>query len=208
MKEFNIGHLQIGVSTTLCRYMLLPYLQTFMQKYPNIRVSINTQSTAQTLQLLEQKKLDIGLTAEPRSRRPELRFVHPKKIQDVFVATPQYLENLKSMFGPDCDVFQEGNIMLLDQNNMTRRHIDEYFKTMGIEPAQILEVTTMALLVDFAKIGIGVGCVIRGLVQKELDEGTLVEIPTACLIPSRNVGYVYNAGNTGKSLDAFLSILD
>ena len=73
MKDFNIGHLQIGVSTTLCRYILLPYLQTFMQKYPNIRVSIITQSTAQTLALLEQKKIDIGLTAEPRTRRSELR---------------------------------------------------------------------------------------------------------------------------------------
>lgn len=208
MKDFNIGHLQIGVSTTLCRYILLPYLQTFMQKYPNIRVSIITQSTAQTLALLEQKKIDIGLTAEPRTRRPELRFVHPKQIHDTFVATPQYLENLKAMYGEDCDPFQEGNIMLLDQNNMTRRHIDDYFKTMGIEPAQILEVTTMDLLVDFAKIGIGIGCVIRELVQKDLDEGSLIEIPTQFPVPSRSIGYVYNAGNTGKSLDAFLSILD
>ena len=112
------------------------------------------------------------------------------------------------MYGEDCDPFQEGNIMLLDQNNMTRRHIDDYFKTMGIEPAQILEVTTMDLLVDFAKIGIGIGCVIRELVQKELDEGSLIEIPTQFPVPSRSIGYVYNAGNTGKSLDAFLSILD
>ena len=179
-----------------------------MQKYPNIRVSIITQSTAQTLALLEQKKIDIGLTAEPRTRRPELRFVHPKQIHDTFVATPQYIENLKAMYGEDCDPFQEGNVMLLDQNNMTRRHIDDYFKTMGIEPAQVLEVTTMDLLVDFAKIGIGIGCVIRELVQKELDEGSLIEIPTQFPVPSRSVGYVYNAGNTGKSLDAFLSILD
>lgn len=41
MKDFNIGHLQIGVSTTLCRYVLLPYLQKFLEQFPNIRISIN-----------------------------------------------------------------------------------------------------------------------------------------------------------------------
>ncbi|ETP73614.1 transcriptional regulator [Lachnospiraceae bacterium JC7] len=208
MKEFNIGHIQIGVSNTLCRYILLPYLQKFMEKFPNIRVSVNTQATAQTLNLIEAKKIDVGLTAEPKSRRPEIRFVHSRQIHDVFVATPQYLENLRSICGPDFNVFEEANLMLLDQNNMTRRHIDDYFKAMNIEPSQILEVTTMDLLIEFAKIGIGVSCVVRELVQKEIDAGTLVELPLQLPIPSRNIGFVYNTGNTSKSLDAFLSVLE
>ncbi len=208
MKEFNIGHIEIGVSTTLCRYILLPYLQRFMEKYPNIRVSIKTMATAQTLLLLDSRKLDIGLVAEPRTRRSELRMTHSREIHDVFVATPQYLENLRSICGDNFNVFEEANIMLLDINNMTRRHIDEYFKSVNIEPVQILEVTTMDLLIEFAKIGIGVSCVIRELVQDELKNGTLVEIPLKLPIPSRNIGFVYNIGNTSKSLDAFLSVLE
>ena len=27
IKDFNIGHLRIGVSNTLCKYILLPYLK-------------------------------------------------------------------------------------------------------------------------------------------------------------------------------------
>ena len=207
MKDFNIGHLQIGVSTTLCRYVLLPYLQKFLEQFPNIRISINTQSSSQTLNLLEQRKVDIGLVAEPKTRKSELRSVHNQQIHDVFVASPQYLKNLESICGPDYNVFEEANIMLLDESNVTRRHVDEYFKSMNIEPAQILEVTTMDLLIEFAKIGIGVSCVIRELVKDDLASGRLVELPMKLPIPSRSIAFMYNAGNTGKSLDSFLSIL-
>jgi len=31
MKDYHIGHLDIGASTTLCRYILLPYLKMFME---------------------------------------------------------------------------------------------------------------------------------------------------------------------------------
>ena len=101
MKEFNIGHILIGASTTMCRYELLPYLKRFMEQYPNIRVSICTQGSAQTLSLLEQRKVDIGLVAEPKTRKPEMRIVHSRQIHDVFVATPQYLDNLRAICGND-----------------------------------------------------------------------------------------------------------
>ncbi len=207
MKEFNIGHIQIGASTTMCRYILLPYLQKFMEQYPNIRVSIVTQSSSQTLSLLDQRKLDVGLVAEPRTRHADLRMVHANEMHDVFVATPQYIENLRSICGDSFDIFEEGNIMLLDQNNMSRRHVDEYFKSMGIEPIQILEVSTMDLLIEFARIGIGVSCVIREFVKDDLESGRLIEIPLRQPVPARNIGFVYNQSNASKSLNAFLSVL-
>lgn len=207
MKEFNIGHIQIGASTTLCRYILMPYLQKFMEQYPNIRVSIVTQGSAQTLSLLDGRKLDLGLVAEPKSMHSDLRILNPTQIHDVFVATPQYLDNLRSICGNDFQVFEEANVMLLDQNNMSRRYIDDYLKDCGIEPIQILEVSTMDLLIEFAKVGIGVSCVIREFVQEELDNGSLVEIPLDMPIPPRNIGFIYNNANVSKSLNCFIDTL-
>ncbi|MBD9077450.1 MAG: LysR family transcriptional regulator, partial [Clostridium sp.] len=171
IQEFDIGHLRIGVSNTLCKYVLLPYLKTFIDQYPHMRISIEGQSTAQTIAGLEQHKLDLGLIAEPASHR-DLTFIPVMDIQDTFVTTPSYLENLYLREGKDADIFETGNIMLLDQSNMTRIHVDQYLEEYSIIPHQVLEVTTMDLLIEFAKIGLGVACVIRELVQKELDNGT------------------------------------
>ena len=126
-----------------------------------MKVTIESQATAQTLARLEQQKIDLGLVAEPSVRR-DLAFIPVMDIQDTFVTTPNYLENLYLREGRDTSLFETGNIMLLDTSNMTRHHVDEYMAENNICPHQILEVTTMDLLIEFAKIGLGVACVIAG----------------------------------------------
>ena len=91
--DFHIGQLKIGVSNTLCKYVLLPYLKSFVEKYPHVNITIESQSTAHTLEMLEARKIDIGLVAEPRARRG-LNFTPVMEIHDGFVCTPAYMENL------------------------------------------------------------------------------------------------------------------
>ena len=205
IQEFDIGHLRIGVSNTLCKYILLPYLKTFIDQYPHMKVTIESQATAQTLARLEQK-IDLGLVAEPSVRR-DLAFIPVMDIQDTFVTTPNYLENLYLREGQDTSLFETGNIMLLDTSNMTRHHVDEYMAENNIFPHQILEVTTMDLLIEFAKIGLGIACVIKELVQKELDSGMLVEIPLDIPIHRRTIGFAYHPANQAMALKTFLEFL-
>ena len=63
--ELGVGHLKIGVSSTLCKYLLLPYLKEFIRQNPHISISISCQSTNDTLKLLEDNKIDIGLIGKP-----------------------------------------------------------------------------------------------------------------------------------------------
>ena len=206
IQEFDIGHLRIGVSNTLCKYILLPYLKTFIDQYPHMKVTIESQATAQTLARLEQQKIDLGLVAEPSVRR-DLAFIPVMDIQDTSVTTPNYLENLYLREGQDTSLFETGNIMLLDTSNMTRHHVDEYMAENNIFPHQILEVTTMDLLIEFAKIGLGIACVIKELVQKELDSGMLVEIPLDIPIHRRTIGFAYHPANQAMALKTFLEFL-
>ena len=206
IQDFDIGHLRIGVSNTLCKYILLPYLKTFIDQYPHMKVTIESQATAQTLARLEQQKIDLGLVAEPSVRR-DLAFIPVMDIQDTFVTTPNYLENLYLREGQDTSLFETGNIMLLDTSNMTRHHVDEYMAENNIFPHQILEVTTMDLLIEFAKIGLGIACVIKELVQKELDSGMLVEIPLDIPIHRRTIGFAYHPANQAMALKTFLEFL-
>ncbi len=206
IREFNIGHLRIGVSNTLCKYILLPYLKKFIEQYPHIKITIEGQATARTISMLEQHTLDIGLVAEPAGLSG-LSFIPVMEIQDVFVSTRHYLNNLYLREGKDSDLFQCGNIMLLDQNNMTRHHVDEYMEEHRIIPKQILEVTTMDLLIEFAKISLGVACVIRELVQKELESGRLIQIPLPAPIKKRTIGFAFWGGSQSRALKTFLEFL-
>lgn len=190
--SLGMGTLRIGVSTTLCKYVLLPYLKGFIEQNPHIRINISCQSTFHTVKRLEEGKLDIGLIGNPKESKT-LNFFPVIKIEDTFVATKSYLNHLKIRHsGEALHLFQDGNVMLLDEENITRRYIEDYFKNQKIELNQVLEVSSMDLLIEFAKIGMGAACVIREFVKEELGAGVLTELTLPAPIPSREIGFSYS----------------
>ena len=60
----------------------------------------------------------------------------------------------------------------------------------------------MDLLIQFAEIGLGIACVIRDFVKKELEEGTLVEVPVGFSFPLREIGFVCRQKDADSALIA------
>ena len=199
------GQLHIGVSTTLCRYMLLPYLKGFISAWPHIKITLENQSSSKRLEMLEQGLIDVCLIAEPKHRR--LDFYPVQDIEDCFVATDSYLDNLRLREGcQDVNWFEKGNIMMLDRSNVTRLYIDQYMIENKIECHQILEVSSMDLLIEFARIGMGIGCVIKDFVKEDLEQGLLTEIPLSAPIHRRTIGFACkHAAGHSRAVDAFMN---
>ena len=208
IKQFNIGKITIGTSNTLCKYILLPYLNKFMKENPHTMVSIFTQSSDKTSLLLSENKIDIGLVAKP-AKTQSMSYINIMEIHDIFVATPAYLNSLKHIFDKGFNPLRDGNIMLLDKNNATRRFIDSCIEGSKLHLNQSIETGNMELLIEFAKTGIGIACVIKEFIQKELEEGTLVEIemPPDLYIPKREIVFLYDEKNFNPSLIKFISML-
>lgn len=206
--ELGVGHLTIGVSSTLCKYVLLPYLKEFIKKYPHINISISCQSTNQTLKLLEEGKLDIGLIGKPYTIK-NIDFYRLCDIEDIFVSTRDYLHNLGLRGIKKDQILQNSTLMLLDKENMTRQYIDDYFQKNHIVLQDIIEVSNMDLLIEMAKVSLGVSCVIKNFVREELEHGTLVEIPLTIPIRKREIGFAYNREvKTSDSLKKFIAFYE
>lgn len=202
--ELGVGHLKIGVSSTLCKYLLLPYLKEFIRQNPHISISISCQSTNETLKLLEDNKIDIGLIGRPATLKNTL-FDFLEEIEDIFVATKDYIRNLQARGIAKDDVLSNATLMLLDKNNMTRQYIDDYLQENQIQVRDSIDISNMDLLIDFARIGVGVACVIKNFVKEDLASGALVEIPLGIPIHKREVGFAYRTNvRPSKSLSEFI----
>lgn len=203
--ELGVGHLKIGVSNTLCKYLLLPYLKEFIRQKPHITISISCQSTNETLKLLEDNKIDIGLIGRPETLK-NIHFDFLAEIEDSFVATKDYIRNLLARGVAKDQILQNATLMLLDKNNMTRQYIDDYFLENEIHVKDSIDISDLDLLIEFSKIGVGVGCVIKNFVKKELEEGSLIEIPLKHAINKREVGFAYKTNTrSSKSLAEFIN---
>lgn len=206
IKNFHMGHISIGVSNTLCRFIMVSYLKGYIEQYPHVKITIECQSSTHTLSMLEKERIDIGLVAEPASQK-NLVFLPVMEIEDIFVAAPSYLENLRLLEGMDADVFRDGNLMLLDRGNITRRYIDDYMSGNHIEVNSLLEVTTMDLLIEFAKIGLGAACVIKEFVKDDLEAGRLVQLKQDTPVNKRTIGFAYQSNRSSKALETFIQFI-
>lgn len=281
ISELGIGQLRIGASTSLCKHILLPYLQGFIDANPHVKVSIDCNPTYETLKQLKEDKIDIGLICETELAK-EYHFLPVLSIHDTFVATRTYLDNLmlrethsstystlttqsanniavseqtinndtvktdqysnipkteltnsgnnipinvaglllftdhSSNTVPTTDytelsekeILEKCNLMLLDQGNISRIYIDNYMKKNNINPAQILEINNMDLLIDFAAIGMGVAGVVREFISDYLETEQVIEIPIDYPIAPRTVGFVYNEKTISQTTKTFLNSID
>ena len=108
---------------------------------------------------------------------------------------------------PAADILEKCNLLLLEQGNITRNHLDHYFFQQNIQPGQILDINNMDLLIDFAKIGMGVSSVVKEFAGDALTEGSLIELPLDPPVAPRTVGFSINQQRRqSPSLQKFLAL--
>ncbi|MBR5577495.1 MAG: LysR family transcriptional regulator [Lachnospiraceae bacterium] len=192
MNELGVGHLTIGVSTTLCKFLLLPSLSKFKKENPHIKIKIMCQTSSETLNCLDNGTIDIGLIGLPKKLR-SYQSIPFLEIQDSFVTTESYLQNLGLREGVSPkEALKNATFMMLDSENISRKYVEQYLQEESMEPDEIMEVGNMDLLIEFAKIDLGIACVIKEFIQKELQSGDLITISLGNEIPKRQVGFVYS----------------
>ena len=187
VNELGISQISIGVSITLSKYVLLPYLQQFVKDNPHIKVTITCHPTMETLRDIDNSVTDIGVVGIP-SLPNGLTYIPFREIQD----TDRYLENLKIRVGNDRKaILNNATFMMLNKENISRKYVDMYLSSHQITMDNIIEINTMDLLIELAKIDLGIACVIRDFVKDELDDHSLTEVSLGRAIPKRKLGLVY-----------------
>ena len=71
--SLNGGQLRIGASDTICRYYLVPFLNEFHKRYPNIHIKVTNRTSIECARLLDNGQVDFILTNYPNSGSVERR---------------------------------------------------------------------------------------------------------------------------------------
>lgn len=205
LKNKEIGNINIGVSTTIGKSYFLPQFREFIKEYSDFKVKIINRPTFDTIKLIQEEKLDLGIIGTT-SNEAGLEFIKLKKIQDIFVANSSYLEKLN--FKSTDDIFNRGSFMLLENPNATREHIDNYFASQNLCITPDIEASNMDFLIECAKIGLGITSVLKEFLHDDLENKTLIEISLSHQIPPRYIGVIYkdssNLSLAAKTLIEFL----
>lgn len=205
LKTKELGTLNLGVSTILGKNYFIPKLEKFISEYANFKIQIINTHTEDELELIKKDKLELAIVCEPILDNM-IEFIRLEEAKDILVASKSYLE--KNCIYTTNDLFTKGSFMLLENNNITRKHIDNYFYNQGISIVPEIEASNMDFLIECSKIGLGITSVLSSFVQKELEDESLVEIPLDSPITSRYIGIAYKKNSflsiAAKTLISFL----
>lgn len=209
MNELGIGHITIGVSTTLCKFVLLPYLNQYIKENPHIKIKISCQTSSETMHALSTGAIDIGCIGLPEKMKG-LSSTPLMGIHDTFVTTESYLNHLQIRENVTREeLLEHANVMMLNSENISRKYVEQHLSSLAIDFSDIMEVSNMDLLIEFAKIDLGIACVIREFVKKELETKELIEVNIGKEIPKREVGFVYQSNilKENPAVENFISFV-
>ncbi len=183
------GQIRIGASDTICRYFLVPFLERFHKEFPNAHIKVTNQTSLKCVELLESGQVDLIVTNYPNSNLSNLYTL--KKIarfRDVFVANNAFAElkdkkiTLKELL--------KHPILMLDRQSTTSEFLHNLFQQRQLDLVPEIELSSNDLLIDLAKIGLGIAFIPDFCVDKKSDDLFFVETDEE--LPSRELVIVHN----------------
>ena len=120
--------------------------------------------------------IDLGLVGlPPKADSPKsgaVTYLPLKTIEDIFVSTDAYINSIhinnKNSSSPKTDFFEKATFIMLDKENISRKHADSFLSTHQLALHNIIEVNNMDLSIEFAKAGLGIACVISDFVENDI----------------------------------------
>ena len=196
LKEINstaTGTIRISASDTIFSYVVIDKIAEYHEKFPDVKINLINCITTETLDLLKNNKCDIAFLNLPVDDKDINLTSVIMPLHDTFVANKNYaalaedVQPLKSM--------HDYPLLMLDQNTVTRKAIINFSHSIGVHLHPEIECGSLELMIQLAKNGVGIACVPKEYVRRELGEDkTLFEIKTEPQLPARSVGIAFPKG--------------
>ena len=193
MLNLDLGEIHIGASDMTLQFYLLPFLERFHEKYPEIKVVVTNAPTPETLYNLREGKIDFGVISTPFDEQPSLQTTVVREIEDVFVAGRKFISYKNKML--DLQELENMPIIFLEGVTSTRNNMNQFLQKNHVEVKPEFELATSDMIVQFALRNLGVGCVVRDFAQEYLDAGQLFELRFNKIIPRRHFCVVTDTKN-------------
>ncbi len=187
MQNLNSGEIRIGASDTVCKYHLIPYLKKYNHKYPNIKISVINRTSQNITTLLKSGIIDLGIVTMPVEDKA-IKAVEFTSVEDILVASSKYTDLKDRIIG--LEQLLEYPLLMLEKNSATRRNFDRYLEEKALKISPEIELESVDLLVEFAKIGLGIAHVLRESAATSIHSNELFEINTKENFPKRILGII------------------
>ena len=209
LTEANVsgGQLRIGASDTICRYFLVPFLEKFHRDFPNAHINVVNATSIRCTELLESGQVDLIVVNTPNSALGNHAVVREIcSFKDIFIAN----DNFKDLRDKKLTLKQLLNypILMLERKSTTSEFLHSLFQHEQLDLVPEIELASNDLLIDLAKIGLGIAFIPDYCLTDKNSENLFV-VETKEELPERKLAIAYNGQiPTSRTTLSFLKYFD
>lgn len=190
LQNLELGEIRIGASDMTLQYYLLPYLEKFHEKHPEIKVTVTNAPTPETLNFLKEGRIDFGIVSTPFPEIADLKVTEVREIEDVFVAGRRFIAYKNKTL--DLQELEKLPLICLEKNTSTRSYMDDFLEQNHVSIQPEFELATSDMIVQFALRNLGVASIVKDFAKDYVESGLLFELRFNKIIPKRKFCVVQN----------------
>ncbi len=199
------GPLSIGASYTFGEYVLPHLIAKLHKQYPAIQPKIMIGNSKDIAELVARHQLDVGII-EGDSRSREL-FIEAFAEDEMYIVASSCHPFAQRDREVKMEDLEREAWIVREPGSGTREAAEKIFRTMAIEPNDLMEFGSTQLIKESVEAGLGITLLSHLAIRKELSMGLLKIIPVKGTPFKRAFSVVLGTSFKTKAVEVFIEQL-
>ena len=188
------AEIRFGATRTIGDSVMGSVLEKYLARYPQARIHMEVENTHDLLVRLDEGRIDFALV-EGFFKKSEYDFQIFSREKYITVCSPDYVfQNT-----PDCieKLFQE-RLLLREGGSGTREVLERCLEAHNLSVQDFdkrMEVGSMQTIKELTKAGCGITFLYEAAVRRELEEGSLRQIPLQDFPVTHEFAFIWRRGS-------------
>lgn len=190
------GTLQLYASVTACYTILPHFIRQLNQRYPKIKISVETGDPAGALASVRDGRCLLAVAAIPEEGLSTMETVVMEHTPLVYAACKNgpYTE----VYGSPQDIVSTVPL-ILPKAGLARKRFDKWTKSRNVHPTIAAETEGNEAILALAQLGLGIGLVPRIVLENGPYKGEFIIHEAGNALGHYDVGFIYKKDLTGTT---------
>lgn len=188
LNNLSIGCIRIGTPSHIGIFYLSRYIADFRKIYPGIKFEIICKSTADMVEMLETRKLDIIVDTLPINSKKNVTKVTLSRLYNCFAYNKNIMTDVHIKKVEDLKNYP---LILPSATSSIRLKLDEYMEAQNTKLSPVLESWTTEMMLEMVRRGVGVGYFIKNVIDTQNDKDNFEVVMFDNELPAVDVCCVY-----------------
>lgn len=185
LSNLEQGVLNIGSSSTIIRKLLLPFIEKFNKKYPNIVITITDANSEKLTKYVKNGIVDMAILNMPIPNAEMFNVTTITKTNDCFIAHPDFPYDFLTK-----EQLASQKIIVQKRPSSNRDYFDKMCNENNVDIRPSFEIGSFGLITDFVSKNLGIAYTVKEFIEQDVKDKRVKIIKTDFISRPRDIAVI------------------